>query len=199
MVAENYYYKPSTRQLRAWLQSRLVGKLRSVNVRKVLSEPSPGWKAGCGALLEGGIHFVALMNDLAGGVPKGVVARFPGHEPKTQERHAVVDVAYDNGVTGNLEYSIKTPSMAGGVFQHSSLEGDRGTIVFESNGLYALRAEWGLRGVWPFPLEDLTGYAAMAEDFLGLLEEPARPPYSDYTKAKQALHVVFDAYRQLPG
>lgn len=190
MVAENYLYKPSLGRLRGWLPG--IGPLSRVRVSKLTRQQPTGWRVGHGALLEGGIHFVALLGAIVGAEPAAVRADFPGGgEP---ERHAHVELEYPSGVRAEVRYGWNTPSLPGGILQHSFVEGEDGRIVFESNGLYVWsRAGWGIRlRVGPFA--DLMGFGAMAADFLRSVRNPARRPRSDFETARRDLEVVFRAY-----
>jgi predicted dehydrogenase len=194
MVAENYYYKPSLHKLEALIRDGRIGAIRRVHVRKVQQMVPSGWKARHGALLEGGIHFVALVSELAGGEPVSVNARLLGsHVTRTPERGSVTTIEYENGVIAELTYAWNVPSLTRGVFQHSRVEGERGTLIFESNGLYILR------GMRPHltGLRDLSGHAGMIDDFIACLEDPSRSPYSNFKRAKRDLSVVFRAYEQV--
>ena len=173
VVGENYYYKPSLQVLRDWILAGEIGTVTKVRVRKCSEQSATGWKAKHGALLEGGIHFVAFLNGLFG--MQGVVkaARFPGAQLNRPERHSVVSLSYDN-VEAELEYAWDTPSVTKGVFQHSSIEGTDGRIVFESNGIYARLRGRKNRTVFP-GLRDLMGAGAMIEDFLDCLTSGRQP------------------------
>lgn len=190
MVAENYLYKPSLERLRAWLPE--IGPLRRVRVSKLTTQQPSGWRVGHGALLEGGIHFVALLGAIVRAEPAAVRADFPG--AGDPERHAVLQLEYPSGARGEIRYGWDTPSLPGGILQHSFVEGEAGRIVFESNGLYlALRA--GRRvGFRLGPFADLMGFGAMARDFLRSVRSPARRPRSDFETARRDLEVVFQAY-----
>jgi len=190
MVAENYLYKPSLGRLRGWLPE--IGPLRRVRVSKLTRQQPSDWRAGHGALLEGGIHFVALLGAIAGAEPEAVRADFSGGgEP---ERHAHLELEYRSGIRAEVRYGWNTPSLPGGILQHSLVEGEDGRIVFESNGLYVWsRAGGGIRfRVGPFA--DLMGFGAMAGDFLRSVRDPARRPRSDFETARRDLEVVFRAY-----
>ncbi|MDP6040699.1 MAG: Gfo/Idh/MocA family oxidoreductase [Candidatus Latescibacteria bacterium] len=191
MVAENYYYKPSLAYLKHQIASGEIGRLRSVSVRKLTTQNALGWKSVYGALLEGGVHFVALINDLFDTSPEQVEAIFPDHKVGKNERHSVVRMVYADNVVAELEYSWQTPCMTKGIFQHSYLEGDGGRITFESNGIYILP-----RLVFP-GLKDLMGYAAMTADFMACLRNRSLQPYSNFARAKRDLNVVFAAYGDL--
>ena len=190
MVAENYLYKPSLGRLRAWLPE--IGPLRRVRVSKLTRQQPSDWRVGHGALLEGGIHFVALVGAIVGAEPAVVRADFPGeYEP---ERHAVLELDYPSGARGEVRYGWDTPSLPGGILQHSFVEGDDGRIVFESNGLYLARRAGRAIRLRLGPFADLMGFGAMAGDFLRSVRNPARRPRSDFETARRDLEVVFRAY-----
>ena len=195
MVAENYYYKPLLKRIRALTAKRRIGDVRSVHVKKTFTQETAGWKRRHGALLEGGIHFVALISALFERAPERVRGRFPGRREGEPERSSVVELTYPGNVTAELRYSWNTKCRAKGVFQHSRIRGTRGRIVFESNGLYVLRkGPAGARLYFPGPL-DLMGYREMTRDFLRCMEDRRLEPYSNYPRARRDLGIVFDAYR----
>ena len=194
MVAENYYYKPSLEKIKTLISEGTIGEVKYVAVKKLAAQVPAGWKTGYGALLEGGIHFVAFVNDLFDDDPTGVRATIPNNG-SWPERHSVTTLTYKDGVTATLEYSWNTPSLLKGTFQHSRIEGVKGRIVFESNGIYVTvlvgcRIRLFLPG-----LGDLMGYGAMTRDFLHCLNECDARPYSDFTRSARDLKVVFEAYK----
>jgi predicted dehydrogenase len=189
MVAENYYYKPSLALIKEWAAA--IGPIRKVYAQKLFTQASQGWKSGYGALLEGGVHFVALVADLFDCVPDAVEAEFPGHVPGQPERHAVLQLNFGAAVA-ELRYAWDQPSLSKGLLQYSYLEGEAGRIIFESNGLYVRCG-----GRWRLPWRDLMGYGAMTDDLLSCLETPGRRPYSDFERARRDLGIVFSAYAGL--
>lgn len=195
MVAENYYYKPSLAYIKNLILTEQLGDLQSVFVKKLTTQTATGWKRAHGALLEGGIHFVAFIADLFDASPIDVEAVFPEYSDGEVERHSVTRMTFENQSTAELHYSWATPSLTKGVFQHSKIEGSKGTVVFESNGIY-VRSSGAMLPVLP-GLRDMMGYGAMTEDFLGCLQDRALQPYSDFTRAKRDLDIVFRAYEDL--
>ena len=192
MVAENYYYKPSLARLKHMIARGDIGEMRSVFVKKLTTQRAEGWRRTHGALLEGGIHFIALISDLFDAAPEEVEAVFPGHSRRGAERESVLRMVYDDGACGELHYSWQTRSWAKGVFQHSHIEGTRGRLVFESNGLYIYRR--GFRIALP-GLKDLMGYRTMTDDFMACLHNRTREPHSNFARAKRDLEIAFEAYR----
>ncbi len=186
MVAENYYYKPALKLIKSVLQQDLIGEVRQATIGKRFTQPSSGWKSGYGALLEGGIHFVAFGADLFDGELRRVSAEFPG----------AVGVEYVDGAELLLRYAWNAFSLAKGTFQHSHIVGTAGQVVFESNGIY-VRLQ-GRRKQLYFPgFGDMMGYGGMVRDFLACLAEPGRRPYSDFARAERDLGIVFSAYEEL--
>ena len=190
MVAENYLYKPSLRLLRSWLPR--IGRIRQVRLVKKTRQRPSGWRRRHGALLEGGIHFVALLGAILEETPASVAAEFPGC--RNPERHARIQVRYPSGATGEVHYAWDSRSLPGGVLQHSRIEGQSGRIVFESNGLYLLRRSRRLFTARVGPLSDLMGFRAMTRDFLRTIADPEHVPFSDFTRAGRDLGIVFSAY-----
>ncbi len=194
MVAENYLYKPLLREASRW--RRAIGEVRRVRLSKRTRQRTPDWRGGYGALLEGGIHFVALLGGVLDETPDRVEASFPGGA--SPERRSEVSVRYPSGASAEIRYGWDTPSLPGGVLQHSRIEGRDGRLVFESNGLYSLL--WSrTSGRWARfrmgPLEDLMGFRAMTADFLRMLSDPDHRPHSDFARARRDLELVFTAYR----
>ncbi|MEW6752262.1 MAG: Gfo/Idh/MocA family oxidoreductase [Candidatus Latescibacterota bacterium] len=198
MVAENYYYKPMLRLLHDLLRQGHLGLLQEVHLRKECRQQAAGWRSEYGALLEGGIHFVALAGGLLDQEPEAVEACFPGHRPGYPERRSHLRLRYPGGVNATVRYAWDRPALLRGIFQHSRIVGSEGRITFESNGLYVhLRAGESRRLCFP-GLADLMGYRAMARDFLRCLEGGG-PPLSDFARARRDLNVVFAAYANLPA
>ena len=197
MAAENYYYKPLVALLKRLISEGFIGTLQSVDVKKLFSPNVVGWRSHCGALLEGGIHFIALISALVDAAPHEVAVEFPGHQPGQRERRSIVWLKYPNGAVATLRYAWDMPSLTRGTFQHSYIVGDRGRITFESNGLYVWLGAERKRRLYLPHLRDFMGYDRMIQDFLTCLEDRSRRPYSDFDKAKRDLQIVFAAYRNL--
>lgn len=195
MVAENYYYKPSLRLLREVVTDGTVGAVHRVEVRKEFRQSAAGWRAAHGALLEGGIHLVALISSVmeAAGewAPVQVTAEFPEIRSGEPERRSLMRLCYAGGATAELRYAWDRPAVLRGIFQHSRIEGNEGAITFESNGLYAWVRGVGLR----LPgLRDLMGYEEMTRDFLACLAGERLAPFSDLRRATRDLEIVLSAY-----
>lgn len=197
MVAENYYYKPLLARLQTCVSAGRIGRPQRLLVGKHTQQAVTDWRSRHGALLEGGIHFVALI----GGVleacgawePLAVRAAFPTRVADRPERQSRLELHYPDNMVAVLDYAWDRPTWLRGVGQHSHLLGARGSVTFESNGLYG----WGRSpgpGVWLATQGDLMGYQAMTRDFLACLDQPGRQPFSDLRRAARDLRVVFSAY-----
>ena len=196
MIAENYYYKPLLKRLRWIIQQGFIGQVRQATIGKRFTQQAAGWKSSYGALIEGGIHFVALGADLFADAPRQVTAEFPGQRAGEPERNSVVRVEYASGAELVLRYAWNAFSLTKGTFQHARILGTEGRIVFECNGLY-VRLQ-GRRKRLYFPgVGDLMGYKGMMRDFLQCLQDPGRQPYSDLARAERDLGIVFAAYKGL--
>ena len=197
MIAENYYYKPSLRLIKQLLKERHLGEIQSVLVEKKFEQVTTGWKSQYGALLEGGIHFIALISDIFEDAPKKIHAFFPDVEKRGIERYSVTKLEYKNQALAQLTYSWNTKSPTKGVFQHSSIVGDKGKLIFESNGIYVLIISKSKKGFYMPDLREAMGYSEMTKDFLACLSDHTRKPYSDFHKAKRDLTIIFQAYKHL--
>ena len=197
MVAENYYYKPSLTPIKELIARGWIGRVESAFVQKRFVQAAAGWKSRYGALLEGGVHFVALISALFDAAPQRVEAEFPHRQSGQEERHSRLRMDYESGAVAALEYSWNTPSLTRGTFQHSHIRGDQGRIVFESNGIYVwLNAKRKKRLYFP-GLGDLMGYRRMSQDFIDCLNDSSRQPESDFHRARRDLQIIFAAYQGL--
>ncbi len=197
LVAENYYYKPSLKKIQWIIEQGFVGEVREVQLRKCFSQAAAGWKSSYGALLEGGIHFVALLSGIVNKAPEQVQAEFPGYDGTAPERHSITQLEYADGLRAKLHYAWNVFSPTKGVLQHSHIRGDQGHITFESNGIY-VRLKSKRHSQLYFPgFADMMGYGEMTCDFIDCLNEPGRKPLSGFTEAQRDLNIVFQAYKGL--
>jgi len=195
MVAENYYYKPSLLKIKKILEEGWIGKVEEILVRKTFEQKSPCWRSRYGSLLEGGIHFIALISAITEKTPEKVTGHFPEWKKGEVERTSVTEMKYSDGTYAKLTYSWDMKSLPMGVFQKSRIKGEKGHITFESNGIYIyLESEKKTRVYLTDPL-DLTGVKGMTKDFLACLNDEERKPLSDFYRAKRDLGIIFKAYK----
>lgn len=194
LVAENYAYKPLIRMLTRLLDAGEIGVPRLVRLSALKHQPTPDWRgspvlAGGGALFEGGIHWVNLLAALG---PQ--IVEVHGYRPgggSEPERTMLVVVRYSNGAVGTLHHSWEAPARLKGI-SFSQIIGEKGTIVFESNGLFVLLNGTRRRILFP-GLRDIKGYRAMFADFLSALETGATPRMT-LAMARRDLALVEAAY-----
>lgn len=196
LVLENYGYKPVTKVLRTLIAAGDVGDVRHIRLNALKWQDTWGWRgdpeccAG-GALFEGGIHWLHLLATLG---PE--IASVEGFAPPVtngSERSMLVVAKYRNGAVGTLHHAWDAPFQWKGLAL-SHIIGSRGTITFESNGLFvALRGARGRRIILP-GLRDIRGVRAMFADFIATLRT-GRPPAVTLERARADLSLVEQAYR----
>lgn len=197
-VAENYFYKPLLGRLRALLADGVVGDplFLHVNAIKQQRVAAGDWRADPaaalgGALYEGGIHWIDFLANL--GLE---VARVRGFRPRlapgaTLERSMMVGLDYREGAVGMLSYSWEVPSTFRGL-RLSKIYGRKGTITFETNGLWVLAHGTRTRPYLP-GVRDLAGYRAMLTDFVGAWKDDREPAFT-VARARRDLELIEEAY-----
>jgi UDP-N-acetylglucosamine 3-dehydrogenase len=195
LVAENYFYKPVVRVLRAMMNDGVVGEPRFLDIKALKTQRTENWRddpalAGGGALYEGGIHWIDFLANI--GLDLVSVHGFRPGMPTGLDREMLVVARYAEGAVGVLFFSWAIPSLLKGV-RLSHIYGTAGSIRFESNGMFVLVL--GKKRALRFPgVRDLTGTRAMFRDFLGALRE-RRPPEFTLARARRDLELVEAAYR----
>ena len=180
MITENYFYKPVLRKLRKILQTDVIGDIRFLYFNATKTQRNDDWRddqsiAGGGALLEGGIHWINFISNL-GPEPASVHGFQPAPLAKGPERSMQVVMTYAGGPVGTLLYSWEVNALINGL-RLSRIYGTRGSVTFESNGIFIF-----IRGKkWRFILPgfaDIGGTKAMFEDFLQALRTGEEPAFS---------------------
>jgi predicted dehydrogenase len=197
LVAENYCYKPLACTLRRIVGSGLLGEVRFIELNAAKHQSPGGWRgnpiaAGGGALFEGGIHWIDLLAHL--GLRIEAVHGFRPGDWRTQERSMLVVAEYEEGAIGTLTHSWEIPSPLRG-FRFSHIYGTRGSVSFESNGLFVLIT--GPRRRLLFPgIRDINGYRAMFRDFVAALQTGTEPVMS-LARAQRGLELIEAAYKNV--
>jgi len=201
MVAENYYFKPLVRVLRHHVDRGDIGDPLFVEINKAARSKVSGWRAdaemmGGGALLEGGVHWVNLMQRVAGTITEVIAAR-PGRPYRLVapfEDSLELLFKCGNGTVGKMLHSWNLVNRIGGLGM-SRIYGTDGNIFFESNGIFALVL--GRRTRLRFPgFTDIMGYRAMLRHFVDCIRDGAAPEMS-LAVARHDMHVIKAAYRSL--
>ena len=190
MVAENYYYRRLTAELRAIIGSGRLGDVLFVNVNALKRQRADDWRAdpalaGGDALFEGGIHWISLLGNIGLTIRNVHIVR-PGGRATHHARSAAVAIEYAEGAAGVLVYSWEVHSPLQGL-RISRIYGTRNTATFESNGLFL--AVGARTRLVPGGFRDLRGYRAMFRDFFDALRT-GRPPQYTLELARRDLELV---------
>jgi UDP-N-acetylglucosamine 3-dehydrogenase len=195
MVAENYCYKPLARSLRQLIERGEVGEVRFIQVNALKHQQPSDWRsdaaqAGGGALFEGGIHWVDFITHLGLPVRSARVVR-AGDGPI--ERSSLMVFRYEGGAVGTLAHSWETSARLRGL-QISRITGTRGSIHFESNGLFVLTpSRLFLPGA-----TDIAGYMAMFRDLVGALRGGHQPGMT-LDRAQRSIEMLQGPYWEAPA
>jgi predicted dehydrogenase len=175
LVAENFRFRPSVRELETMIASGTVGapKMIRIQVFQKRGMHRGEWRAdetamGGGPFVDGGIHWVNTLLTLGGGSAENVFGRTGRHAARDWPREDTTVVLCDlaNGAIGSLGYSW---AIAGVPRQKLfAVYGTEGSIYVSSFGRYAL-ISGKRRGFRIFPWRDWNGYHAMWESFLRTL------------------------------
>jgi len=196
-VAENYYYKPITRHLRHLVESGALGEVRFVSVNATKRQQGHGWRgdpslSGGGALFEAGVHWVNFLANI-GLVVRSVSAHRVGTASGPDQSTLTV-FTYTNGAVGTLAHSWELAAPFGGM-RLSKIQGTRGSVTFESNGLLYL-GSGGARSFGVPALRDFLGYKAMFTDFLGAVRDGRAPAFT-LDLAERDLELLEQAERSM--
>jgi predicted dehydrogenase len=196
-VAENYYYKPLARKLREILKAGWIGEILFVHVNALKQQEAIDWRnnsklAGGGALFEGGIHWINFIVNL--GLNLKSLKGFRPGKKEGLERSLMLDLEFAEGAIGTLYYSWETPSLFKGLCM-SKIYGKKGSITFESNGLFILVS--GSRNRLFFPgVSDIAGYKAMFRDFIHSLRT-GKEPEMTLDVAQKDLQYIENIYQSM--
>jgi predicted dehydrogenase len=197
LVAENYCYKPLASTLRRVVGSGDLGEIRFVELNAAKYQSPGGWREdpagpGGGALFEGGVHWVDLLANL--GLRIEAVHGFRPGDWRSHERSMLLVAEYEEGAVGTLTHSWEIPSALRGL-RFSHIYGTRGSVTFESNGLFVLISGTTSRVLFP-GIRDISGYRAMFRDFIAALQTGSEPLMS-LTRAQRGLELIEAAYRNV--
>ncbi len=197
LVAENYYYKPLAIVLRRLLAEEVVGIPLFIHINALKKQKTEDWRndpdlVGKGALFEGGIHWVNFLANLGLEV-ESVSGHRPG-KPSSLDRSALVVFRFSNHAVATLLYSWEVPTIFQGL-RISRVFGTKGSITFETNGLFVIVRGTKKRVILP-GLSDISGYRAMLEDFVVSLNSDRDPKFSTEL-ARQDMVLLDQAYRTM--
>ncbi|MCB0520016.1 MAG: Gfo/Idh/MocA family oxidoreductase [Lewinellaceae bacterium] len=196
MVAENYFYKPLLQKLKKAIASGDIGDVKFLYFNATKTQNNGDWReeqatAGGGALFEGGIHWVNFISNLGPAV-RSVQGFLPYQTSVPMEKSIQVIAEYETGAIGTLLYSWEINALVNGL-RLSRIYGTKGSITFESNGVFIF-----VRGKkWRFVLpgfSDIGGSKAMFRDFFEALGNGKEPKFS-FALAKRDLSFIEEIYR----
>jgi predicted dehydrogenase len=186
LVGENDHYKPLAATLRRLLADDVVGEMVFVQLTTVAHrlKAADDWRndetiAGGDAFFEEGIHWLHIAGSLGPRIVDvhGFRPSVSREGPDRRAKSMMVAFRYDNDAVGTLFYSREVPSLFKGL-RLSKIMGRKGSIAFESNGLFAFvhgaRTQFSVPGL----LRDIRGYRAMYSDFLRSIAEGRQPEMS---------------------
>jgi predicted dehydrogenase len=199
MVGENFHFMPALVAARRLLSAGVIGPVRQVVVTARGSWVPRGWRArraeaGGGILIDGGIHYVHLLQDWAGPVewvsaaaPPNLVRELEGEDT------AFLLVRFRSGAVGVVANSVAAPGLPR--VQRTWVTGTHGSLAVDNRGrVLWLRGRRGAR-VRLF-LRDRRGLSAQLGEFLAAVRE-RRPPALDPRSTRDDLAVVLAAYRSI--
>lgn len=180
LVAENYFYKPITTRLRALIGAGQLGDVRFVTVNATKQQTAEGWRenpavSGGGALFEGGVHWVNFMANI--GLDVADVRAYRVGTRGGVDLSTLSVFTYANGAVGTLAHSWELPAPFGGL-RLSKIQGTRGAVTFESNGLAYLGTGAARSLGVPAIGGDFLGYRAMFRDFLAALRSGSQAQFT---------------------
>ena len=194
LVAENYFYRPMRTKLKEIIHSGVIGDVKFIHISAVKEQLVDDWRGdqdqvGFGALYEGGIHWISIMNNLGFEIKK-IRGLLPGGEA-TLEKSIQATLESDGPII-NLIYSWDVNSLLKGV-RISRIFGTKGSVRFESNGIFTFvrGKKWKLSFLSP---SKVTGFKPMFEDFFGSLVAGKQAQYH-MALAKKDLMTVEEIYK----
>jgi predicted dehydrogenase len=186
LVGENDHYKPLAVTLRRLVADDVIGEMVFVQLTTVAHrlKAADDWRndeamAGGDAFFEEGIHWLHIAGSLGPRIVdvQGFRPSVSRTGPDRRAKSMMVAFRYDNQAVGTLYYSREIPSLFKGL-RVSKIMGRRGTIAFESNGLFVFVHGARTRFHVPGALRDIRGYRAMYEDFIHSIASGRAPEMS---------------------
>jgi UDP-N-acetyl-2-amino-2-deoxyglucuronate dehydrogenase len=209
--------KPHIRQLKSWLDQKLLGKVLFVDARVKWYRPpeyyaNSRWRGthaldGGGALINQGVHTADLLLWLLGDVVR-VQARTATllHEIEAEDT-AVAILEFANGALGVFH---ATTTAYPGYPRRVEISGTAGTVILEHDRIIAANlrnapAAAQLDGLVELPkdenpsassatVSDFRGHQAVLEDFLQAIQQN-RAPACDGSEGRRSLALIESIYR----
>ena len=197
MVAENYRFMPLLLKSRELITQGAIGRVRFIQVQEEGNYNVVGWRTdlemmGGGVLIDGGIHSIDMIRDLAGEPEEVYASVLPRKIPDLEgEDGIVLMLRLGGGATGLVNHAWGISKRAWKLWV--AISGTEGRIYFEPRGttltLETARGTSRLR----FP-DDRTGIGGMVRELRDSIAED-RPPLTSGEEGLRDLRVVLDAYQ----
>ena len=200
MVAENFRFDPATAKAKELIEDGAIGELSFVDVQSEnLDGGCDDWRlslerCGGGRMIDGGIHYVDVLRNLAGH-PESVYALVPPHKTIhgiEGEDTMSLTATFPGGLTGFLRYSGGAPVESTRDVRVAGTKGRVRYTVFGSE--VTVETEGDVRS---YPVEpEIRGMKAMMRDFIGAIRE-GREPVMSGREALNDLAVVLASYESV--
>ena len=196
MVAENYRFMPVVQRSRELIREGAIGAVRFIQIQEEMNFVVRGWRSsqemmGGGVLIDGGIHSVDMLIDLAG-MPEEVYAcSLPRALGNVEGEDGIVLMArLEGGADGLINHSWGISKTAWRLWV--AISGTRGRIYFEPRSpTVSLETKEG-RSTFRFP-QDRRGIGHMVREFVNSIAED-RPPLTSGEVGLRDLRVLLGAY-----
>ena len=196
MVAENCRFMPPVQKARELISEGAVGTLRFIQIQEESNFIVEAWRAnyemmGGGVFIDGGIHWVDILIDLAG-MPEEVYA--------SSLPRSLHDLEGEDGIV----FMARLKNNGAGLINHSwgisrrswtkwvAVSGTRGRIYFQPGKLKMTLETDGGKSVFRFP-QDRNGIGHMVREFRDSVLDD-RPPAMPGEEGLKDLIVVLSAY-----
>ena len=196
MVAENFRFMPVVKKSRELIQQGVIGALRTIQIKEESNFLVEGWRAnremmGGGVLIDGGIHSVDILIDLAG-MPEEVYASILPKKLRDVEGEdgIVVTARLKSGGTGLISHAWGYSG--GSPHWWVAASGTGGRIQFQPNRSNMYLGTDGGRRRYSFP-KDRSGIGNMVREFRDSIMED-RPPLMSGEEGLRDLKVVLRVY-----
>ena len=199
MVAENFRFMPAFRRVERYVRTGWLGSLREIQLSARGYRIPTDWRLlaaamGGGTLIDGGIHYITLLNQWAGDVER-VFAMSPlksVHEIEGEDS-VVLMARLAGGAVATLSNSLSTP----GCFatQWATVSGAKGSLYVDNRGRFLILRSQQARRLHLY-WRDRRGHTAMLKEFLSAIREK-RAPSMDGRAGRRDLGVVLAAYRSI--
>ena len=196
MVAENYRFLPTVDKSREIIGQGAIGDLRLIQVQVEGFRTPTKWRTsadltGGGVFIDGGIHFVDILYNIAGFPQRVYAARPPQvHRESEGEDGLVVTAVFSSGAIGLINFSRATTGEESGWVK---ITGTKGQIAFAPNDSRLTIETPPVRRTVNLP-PARRGVRGMVREFRQAIREEREPVMSG-EEGLRDLEIVLAAYR----